>query len=213
MKKSLLFLLCSIGSFSFAQTTSDIFSSSDYNYTYLGIDYSHTKFVGGFSQFFGSGTKGVVSIKEDYFVGWNNVVNNERDKYNLRDALRKESITYDLSAISEINANTPVEEMEGAAVTYTKEDIQEFINNSDYGINEGIGILFIGEYLSKPDEKACFHFVMISLETKEILLHERMENQPGGFGLRNYWIRPVYTSIEQIKKDLYKKWKKLYVKK
>jgi hypothetical protein len=208
MKKAIFITLCSFTSLCFSQTTSDIFNGSDYEYTYLGIDYSHAKFVGEFSQIAASGTKGVVAIKDDYFTGWNNVVNNERDKYSLKDALRKDQINYALDDIRQINESTVVEEMEGSIVRFSKDDIQGFINNSNYSVAKGIGIMFFAEYLDKNSVEACFHFVIISMESKEILIHERMTNSPGGFGLRNYWIRPVYLSIEKIRMSLYKRWKK-----
>lgn len=210
MKNSILIILCLITYISFSQSTADVFRASDFEYTYLGIDYSHAKFKGNFSQISSAGSTGVVAIKDDYFVKWNYVVNNERAKYSLEDALRKDEINYDLDAIEQINENTIVEEMEGKVVKFSKEDIQGFINNSDYSINEGIGIMFVAEYLDKGKVEACFHFVMFSMESKEILIHERMVNPPGGFGLRNYWIKPVYLSIEKIRKKLYKSWKKEY---
>jgi len=208
MKKSILIILVFTVFNSLSQTTADIFSASEYKYTYLGIDYSHAKFKGGFSQFSSAGSTGVIAIKENYFSSWNNVVNNERAKYSLQDALRKEDINYDLDAIQQINEGTVVEEMEGKTVTFLKEDIQEFIKNSKYSINEGVGIMFLAEYLDKGKVEACFHFVMFSMDSKEILIHERMISAPGGFGLKNYWIKPIYLSIQKIQKKLYKNWRK-----
>ena len=210
MKNSILIILCCATFTSFSQTAADIFTASDYQYTYLGIDYSHAKFNGNFSQFAEAGSTGVVAIKAKYFTGWNYVVYNEREKYSFQNALRKENISYDLDDIGLINDNTVVEDMEGAAATFTQEDIQGFINNSEYTVTEGVGIMFIAEYIDKNKVEACFHFVLVNMETKEILIHERMVNQPGGFGLRNYWIKPIYASVATIKKSLFKRWKKEY---
>tara|TARA_B110000285_G_scaffold208885_1_gene249432 strand:+ start:1175 stop:1816 length:642 start_codon:yes stop_codon:yes gene_type:complete len=211
MKNLILIPLCFIVYNCFSQAPVDIFTTSDYNYTYLGIDYSHSKFNGDFSQFNEAGTKGFVTIKSEYFTAWNGVVYNEQEKYNLKDALRKEHINYELEDVRLINENTVVENMEGSTVTFSKSDIQEFINNSKYTVTDGIGIMFIAEYLDKNRVEACFHFVMINMISRDVLIHERIVNKPGGFGLRNYWIRPVFLSIEKIRKSLYKGWQKEYV--
>lgn len=212
MKALNIFIFCIVASSSFAQKITDIFKSTNYNYTYLGIDYSHAKFEGTFTQFSDAGYKGVSTIKNQYFKSWNNVVVAEHDKYSFETALRKEYITYNLDDIFQINAGTVVENMEGSRIKFSKEDIQLFINESEYSITEGIGILFIAEYLDKNRTDACFHFVMVNMSSKNILIHERMTNAPGGFGLRNYWIRPIYLSIRDIRNNLYKGWKNQYAK-
>ena len=48
------------------------------------------------------------------------------------------------------------------------------------------------------------------METKEVLVQERLMGEPGGFGLRNYWVRPIYNIIRDIEKKQYKIWKSKY---
>ena len=176
--------------------------------TYLGIDYSHAKFIGQFSQFSDAGDIGVVSIKKTYFGSWNGVVYKERDKYNLSDMLRKELIVYSINDITRINSTTKVDDMEAVyAVEYNKNDIQNFISSYEFKVKDGIGFLFLAEFLDKNIDLACFHFVAINMSNKEVLIHKRYTESPGGFGLRNYWIRPIYDIIKKIKSNDYNKWK------
>lgn len=211
MKNSILILLFFFVSIAInAQTTKDLFNESSYNYTYLGIDYSHCQFVGEFNQFAAAGGTSMVTIKEEYFQGWNAVVIRESDKYDLKGALRKEAIKYSITEVAEINDNTVVETMEALEGTeFSDEAITNIVSNYNFKEKDGVGIIFIAEQLNKIYEKGTFHFVIFNLSNNEILLHERYEEEAGGFGLRNYWIRPVYEAIEKINKS-YKKWRKEY---
>ena len=210
MKKTLTLIIAAFSTvLAFGQTAADVVQASDYEFTYLGIDYSHAKFIGDFSQFNGAGEAGVITIKNEYFDRWNNLVVKEQDKYNLRDMLRKENITYSTDVITAVNDETSVEEMEAqSAKEFAQDDVQSFINEYSFEQKEGIGVLFMAEYLNKNAEEGCFHVVIINMETKEILLHERIVAVAGGIGLRNYWARPIYEAIGIVKKKSFKRWKK-----
>ena len=211
MKTLFTLILTFIGTLAFSQKASDIFKPTDYTYTYLGIDYSHAKFIGDFSHFAEWGEVGYVRLKEEYFDRWNSVVVREPNKYNMEEMLRKESIQVDLTTIRAVNKGTAVEEMEAwSSKPLKKEDIQGFINSYDFNVKEGIGILFLAEELNKTREKGSFHFVAINMRTKQILIHERYTEVAGGFGLRNYWMRPIYDMMEKIKDLSYRQWKEAY---
>lgn len=198
-------------SFGFAQTPKDVVTSSGFKFTWVGIDYSHAKFVGNFSQFADAGQKGMIAIKEGYFYNWNELVLREQEKYSVADMLRKEMMNYDVDAMHKINEGTPVEEMEGRAVEFTKEDVQGFIKDYKFD-NDGIGVMFLAEYLDKYKENACFHVVIFNMENNEIILHDRVIGEAGGFGLRNYWARPILLTMEHVGKRSFKVWKKQYGK-
>ena len=93
MRSILTLLFAVLFLFGSAQKKADFFKYAT-NITYLGIDYSHAKFIGQFSQFADAGDIGIVSIKNNYFGGWNGVVYKEKDKYNFQDMLRKENISF-----------------------------------------------------------------------------------------------------------------------
>jgi hypothetical protein len=214
MKKTLLFSLLFLHSFLLhAQTAQDVFNNTNYTYTWLGIDYSHVKLIGDFSQFKEAGEVSPARIKNIYFPAWNNIVLNERTKYDIGLALRKTNIQYDITEVTTKNAETPLEQLEDVnAPFYSEEKIQEFVNSYAFTDKNGVGILFIAESLSKSSEEAYYHVVLINLSTKQILIHDRIKGEPSGIGLRNYWISTVYRVIKKIEKTQYKTWKSKYRK-
>jgi len=207
---SFLFLACSTSG-AFAQTAQDIFSTSNYTYTWLGIDYSHVKLIGDFSQFQEVGEVSPAKLKNTYFHSWNNIVLNERTKYDIGLALRKENIQYDISEVTIKNAETPLAELASInAPFYNEAKIEEFVNSYSFKDKNGIGILFIAESLNKSAEEAYYHVVLINLSTKQILIQDRIKGEPSGIGLRNYWASTVYRVIKKIEKTQYKSWKSKY---
>jgi len=209
---SIITILIATTFYSWSQTASDIFKATDYEYVYYGIDYSNAKFIGDFSQFADAGETSLSSIKDKYFEGWNSVIENEKEKYQLAEALRKEQIRYDLDFAAKVNAETDIEEMEASASNeMTLEDVKGIVNGYSLPDESGVGIIFITEYLNKNKENAGIHFVVFNISTKEVLLHNRYVKAAGGFGLRNYWIKPFYYVTEAVAKD-FKKWKKEYAK-
>jgi hypothetical protein len=212
MKKIFLFLFLLHASFAVqAQTAKDIFTTSNYTYTWLGIDYSHVKLIGDFSQFQEAGGVSPARLKNTYFPAWNNLVLNERTKYDIGLALRKENIQYDITEVTTKNAEAPLQELEAInAPFYSDEKIQEFVNGYSFAAKNGIGILFIAESLSKSSEEAYYHVALINLSTKQVLIQDRIKGQPSGIGLRNYWASTVYRVMKTIEKTQYKNWKSKY---
>lgn len=212
MKKILLFLFLLQASLAVqGQTAKDIFTTSNYTYTWLGIDYSQVKLIGDFSQFQEVGGVSPARLKNTYFPAWNNLVLNERTKYNIGAALRKENIQYDITEVNTKNAEAPLEELEAVnAPFYNQEKIQAIVNGYSFKDKSGVGILFIAESLSKSAEEAYYHVALINLSTKQILIQDRIKGEPGGIGLRNYWASTVYRVMQSIEKTQYKAWKSKY---
>ncbi|MDB5257992.1 MAG: hypothetical protein JWM14_2687 [Chitinophagaceae bacterium] len=214
MKKLFLFLILFQVSFLLrAQTAKDVFTATNYTYTWLGIDYSHVKLIGDFSQFQEVGGVSPARLKNTYFPAWNNLVLNERTKYDIGLALRKSAIQYDITEVTAKNAEAPLEQLQAVnAPFYNEEKIQEFVNGYSFQDKSGVGILFLAESLSKSSEEAYYHVVLINLSTKQILIQDRIKGEPSGIGLRNYWASTVYRVIKKIEKTQYKAWKSKYSK-
>ncbi len=216
MKKTfLLSIIVSLISFTGqTQSVTDLFTKSETKIYWLGIDFSHVKLIGDFTQFAEAGTVATTTIKAKYFTGWNDLILKEKEKYDIGGMMRKENIIFSIDGIAKINATTATEEMEAdLSPNYAKEDIQKFIKSYDFGQKEGIGLLLVAESLNKSRELAKYHFVAVNLATNAILLHEIFEEKPAGIGLRNYWARSFYEVIVEIRDKKYKSWKKEYVAK
>ncbi|MEZ5198923.1 MAG: hypothetical protein R2764_21855, partial [Bacteroidales bacterium] len=90
--------------------------------------------------------------------------------------------------------------------------VQEMIGSYDMGNNdEGLGIVFIVESFSKKSEMGSFFVTFFDIETKRVLLTERMSGKAGGFGIRNYWAKSYYTVLKEMPAKM-KTWKKKYNK-
>ncbi len=194
-----------------AQTASDFFKPS--RIRYMGIDYSHVKLIGDFSEFMGTGEATDQTMRKVYFPGWNTLFQEEPEKYNMKSMLRKGEMVYDFDMVTRLNANSSAVPMEATKTPgYTKDSIQKFIRNYGTGEREGIAVLFIAESMNKTATEAYFHFVAFRLSDNEILIHERLRGEPGGAGLRNYWASALLRIMEDIKKNYYPQWKSKYAK-
>ncbi|NMM47874.1 hypothetical protein [Marinigracilibium pacificum] len=201
------FLLFS--SFYILSQTPDLFNENT-TITWLGMDFSHLKITGDFSQFTGNGTVDEKEIKDKYFPGWNDLFVNEPNKYDIKGMLDKNNISYDINMINEINLMTDISQMRSYNIPgYTSEDIQSFVKQYDLSKVEkkdGIGIVFIAETFNKVNKIAYFHFVALDLKTGNIILQDRLSGSPQGFGIRNYWAGAFYKVIKNIDKKKYKSW-------
>ena len=206
-KKIITILLLVVALIGKSQTAKDLFNPSNVKISWLGIDFSHVKLIGDFSQFNGAGEKSNIQIRDKYFASWNKLIINEPDKYDIKGMLRKDTIYYDIDMIMKINSATPIDEMDSYNTPkYTRKDIEDFISKYDTEGKNGIGILFLAESLNKSLKEAYFHFVAIDMKTKKILIYDRLREKPKGFGLRNYWAGSIYHFIKEIKKERYDIW-------
>jgi hypothetical protein len=191
-----------------AQNAGDLFRP-EVPVTWLGIDYSHCKLIGSFSEFADAGRKSTWEIRDNYFPRWNMIIMHEPEKYNVRGMLRRGDMGFDLDMIGRINAETPLAEMEVfSPVIYSAEDIQAFADQYDFKTDSGIGIVFIAESMNKIMQEAWYHFVAIDMSTGKVILHERLRGQPSGVGLRNYWANSIHYVIRNIESYYYWSWKK-----
>ena len=214
MKKIILALMtASALSTAMAQTASDLFTSNDIKVSWLGLDFSHAKFIGSFSQIQDAGELTPSDIKNKYFPGWNQLIIKEQKKYDIAAMLRKENIFYDIDMITDVNSKTPLEDIEANTTpNYTMEDIKKIVRTYPLEGKSGIGIAFIIESFNKGTEKAIIYFVAINMLTKEVLIYEKFNTQPVGIGIRNYWAGAIYDVIKQINKTYYNNWKSQYKK-
>ena len=203
MKKQFITIILLIISITVeSQSAKDIFTFSNVPVSWLGIDFSHVKLIGEFSQIYGAGEQSDIQIRDKYFPAWNKLILNEPDKYDLKGMLNKDTVIYDIDMLMKINSSTPLENMESySSPNYTEEDIKNFLSSYNTEGKKGMGVLFLAESLNKIAKEAYFHFIVIDLKTKELLFHERLRGVPKGFGIRNYWAGSIYRIIKQIKTE------------
>jgi hypothetical protein len=218
--KKIIFVICLLSnlSFSTAQTKSEIFNAD--SITWYGLDFSLIKLLGS------SSFKDPRDIKENYFKSINDVIVNEKKKYNLEKFLHKKSIIYDLEVVKRnndsVNYNNLTTDDPKYSEFISKRMLQELISKYDCGSDKGIGVVFVMENFNRMKDNTAYDdfsitdenntasmiVVFFDIRTKMILLSGRMTAEAGGFGFRNYWVSTVYKVLKQIGDQKYNDWGK-----
>lgn len=203
------FLLLFVFNFSNAQDAYQALTSDEM--TWFGIDYSHVKLIGTFSQFGEAGVVDEDDIRKKYFPAWNSLVLKESDKYDLKGAFRKNHVEYKLAMMEEVNAETSNASMvsisESDRYHLTEEKVNSIIANYPITNVSGVGLVFIAESLDKTIEQGSYYVAIFDIATKKVLMTKKIIGKAGGFGIRNYWARSFFNVIVQCR-DNYKKWLK-----
>jgi hypothetical protein len=171
----------------------DVFLPEKNTFYWLGVDYSHVKMQVELEP---------EVVKNQYFAAWNKLLLDEADKYNFKRMLKLKAIQNDISVITSINAQVNTSDMKAtSAPDYSIGAITSFVNSyPSFGLN-GIGIVFIAEFLNKQQKEGYYHVVAFNLANNEVLLVEKMRGEPGGAGFRNYWAGSILAVIEQFEKQ------------
>ncbi len=161
-----------------------------------GLDFSKAKLVGAV------GFTNPAQVKDYYFNEWNNLLVNEKDKYNIPKFFKKSEVIYDLSVVEKRNKAV---KMDGLVTEspYELEDkeVEKIISSYKTEQKSGLGIVFVVNSFDKLNEKATLHVVLFDLSNKKILAMDKMSQDPSGFGIRNYWMGAVYGIMKKVPKN------------
>lgn len=194
-----------------AQTTQELFSDNNYNYYWYGVDYSNVKLIGDFTAPASTKVNDHELIRDKYFKSWNDLIVRERNKFSVEALLRKDIVIYKTEMIDSINFKTQVDSLEGDRERLLEDEfVMNTISNYNLKQNKGVGVVLIAEYMDKIHIKASHILVVFNIESREILLKERFETIPVGFGMRNYWGGAIYKIFKEVRTKRYKAWKKVY---
>lgn len=209
---ALLFVAASTA-YASAQTKNDVFDKN-VPVTWLGVDYSLTTFIGtplNTSYSFNAWTavkktdKGVVSndeFRESFTVQWNQLFIDEQKKYDVAKAIKRSSVKYALDVC--ISANKKLTKKDffsnnpGDFHTKTEADVAEAVKNYDFQKNEGIGMMFFVEGMSKGTTEEGLWVTFVDMKTKTVLLTKYIVSKAQGSGFRNYWAKPLYVALKEM---------------
>lgn len=139
---------------------------------------------------------------------WNELIYNERYKYDLKEAFYKTEVEYDFSVVDKRNQLPDPEKMVVSGdYNISEETIAKMIAQYDPPQESGVGMVFVMEALDQPKENSRMFVVFFDIATKQVLLAKRMTGQAIGAGVRNYWGRSIYEVVLQCPRE-YKKWQK-----
>lgn len=165
--------------------------------TYFGLDCSKLVVIGE------SATG--EDIVNKYFVSWNGVVINEDTKYDFGKAFKKKEVEKDIAYISKQNAQRdPSDVIAYENQTISEDELVKHVKSYEME-GSGVGLVFVLENFNKLEEKGTMWVTFFDIESKQVLMAKHMSAKPGGFGMRNFWVRTVYDVLQDSSKQ-YKKW-------
>lgn len=191
-----------------AQEKASIFRE-DQPITWLGLDFSAATFIGDNENF-----QKTDDAIPSFIERLNDLMVDEQEKYDIRKNFRKENVKLLFKYTEHQNSLLKPEmlladNLEGRPA-FSAEMVKEIVATYDFEDEKGIGLMFIIESLNKEAEKGTMWVTFVNLETNEVIITERVTEEPGGFGLRNYWAGFIYRSLKEIYKKDYTRWRAKY---
>jgi hypothetical protein len=192
-----------------AQNKADVFDEK-VPVTWLGLDFSQTTFVGPHSNDLGIITNEM--FRDNYTTAWNQLFLDEPKKFDIAKATHhptvKNAIDVTGKANKALNHDFFAETSAANASTgITEAKIIELVKKYDFQNNEGLGLMFIVERMSKPAEIVGLWITYVDMKTKTVLFTTYHFEKVGGFGFRNYYAKPFYTTLKFMDSN-FNDWKK-----
>ncbi|UTW64183.1 caspase family protein [bacterium SCSIO 12741] len=173
-----------------AQNTQYVYYQQEVKF--FGIDFSHVKMIGTF------GFEESDRIVDSYFARWNEILFEERVKYNVEQFFHKRRAMYHIHTFDKINRAVDHDQLV-VSHDYRLDQVKIFesVNQYDLPVNSGLGMVLYAESFNKLERKAVIHVVFFDIATRDIITIQEMEGEPGGLGLRNYWANAIHDIFER----------------
>lgn len=162
---------------------------------YYGIDFTLVKFIGS------SGFSDPVKIVDVYLDKINQKIIAESDKYDMGILFRRRDYDIDLDMLSGKNRSiNPYEVVTNSNHSISEDQIRQVISGYNPQAQEGIGLVIVMESLNKLRERGTMYFTFFDIKTKKIVHIRRESGEPSGFGITNYWMKPIYEALKKLKR-------------
>lgn len=185
-----------------------VFDSNE-NVTWLGLDFSHFKYVGDAAQFGDFGEINNSDLRDSYFPAWNDLFMDEQDKYNVADAIDRIDVQYAIKVTNQSNAKIKSGFLAGSidgSEVLSEEDLKQVVQQYDFDDRDGIGMMFVVESMNKEQKEAHMWLVFADMNSKQLLFSKRIKGKAGGFGFKNYWAKTFYNALKDIERN-WKRWR------
>jgi hypothetical protein len=96
---------------------------------------------------------------------------------------------------------------------FTDADVAKIVSSYNFNGKKGVGLMFVTEAMSKSKKAVAVWVTLLDMQSKKVLMTERVEGQVGkfgGFGFRNYWASAFKDVIDNIRKKGYDDWHSKY---
>ena len=162
---------------------------------YYGIDFTLVKFIGS------SGFSDPSKIVDVYLDKINQKIIMEQDKYDMGIFFSRRDFDIDLEMLSGRNRSiNPYDVVTNSNHTISEEQIRELVSTYNPQAQEGIGLVVVMESLNKLRERGEMYFVLFDIKTNKVVHVRKESGEPSGFGITNYWMKPVYNALKRLKR-------------
>lgn len=190
-----------------AQDAAKVFSATEI--VWFGMDFTKAKFVGQFDQGMGAMPATGGDMRNKWIPQWNALIQNEQQNFDLKKALNKESIYYDIASVNTINSKLdPDGCMDVNPTKIEKSALAEMVKKySSADKKDGVGLVFIVENFNKGTQIADVYVTFFDIATKKILVCGKVSGAARGVGIRNYWAGAIKAIIKDLGSGTFKSWK------
>ncbi len=194
----------------FAQRARDMFSPQT-TITWLGIDFSQARFIGDYNKF------RTEADARRLMEALNELMIIEKAKYDVGKMLLKQNVYLKLEVTKDHNKTIDVDALLADSLKshdhLVIDNIKEIVSQYDFEGNTGIGLMYNVETFNKTKSEALIWVTFINMDMKEVLFSEKLAQEPGGFGLRNFWAGAIDDMMNRVRKKEMKIWKLKYLNK
>lgn len=171
--------------------------------TWLGVDFSKAKFTkNGFDY--------PTDVLQHYIHEWNKLIISDQKKYNIRMALRKPMMQYDLALVSKQNKTVKSQQVLVDHLTlknqYDEEEVMQHISSLEIPKHTKYALMLVVESFDQDSKTATLWLALLNSESEKIVLCEKFLKSPAGMGIKNYWARVFYNLFFDIQKNSFLRW-------
>jgi hypothetical protein len=195
--------ICTSVTKGFAQTKDDILNENA-DITFLGLDFSQTKFIGDAANFGDAGEVTNNDFRDKYIPGWAALYIDEQKKYDISKLLDyKKDIPYDLDITAKANESLGKKDFFSSNLDdykkLTEDNINGIVKKYNFQGKKGVGMIVFVEGMSKGKKEAGGWVTFVDMGSKKVLLTVYETGKAEGFGFKNYWAKAFYNIVKEAK--------------
>lgn len=158
--------------------------------TWLGLDFTEAKLLTSVDF------TDPAAIKNNLLVSWNDIIIKESSKFDVAGFFGIKTLSYDLATVKERNQSIDPDNLVVDKTTeeFNEQKVESLI--SQYPKSTGTGLVFVVESFNKPAATGIFWATFFDRETSKILSVKKLQGQPSGVGIRNFWANSIFKAMK-----------------
>jgi len=171
---------------------SSIFAQDNYKkeVAWMGLDFTEAKLLTSVDF------TDPAAIKNNLLVSWNDIIIKESSKFDVAGFFEIKNLSYDLETVKERNQSIDPDKLvvDKTSEEFDEQKVESII--SQYPKSTGVGLVFIVETFNKPSANGIFWATFFDRETLKILSVKKLQGQPSGVGIRNFWANSIFKAMK-----------------